>query len=197
MPRHREPTARLSWKLSKRSKQPSGARPVSEPLIPLGEIVTTHGIAGWLKLKSYNPRTTVLTSTLQIWLEKEGLRSVHGIEASRPYKGQFLVKLSGVDNMSDAEKRVGSTLWVAEQSLASLPSGQYYHYQVIGLEVFDTEGKRIGVVARTWSTPAGELYVVDGGFKEHLIPAVKEIIEKVDLAAGKMVINPPEGLLDL
>ncbi len=122
---------------------------------------------------------------------------MHGIEASRPYKGQFLVKLSGVDSMSDGEKHVGSTLWVAEQNLHPLPSGEYYHYQVIGLEVFDTEGKRIGVVARTWSTPAGELYVVDGGFKEHLIPAVKEIIEKVDLAAGKMIINPPEGLLDL
>jgi 16S rRNA processing protein RimM len=197
MPRRQEPTARLSWKLSKRSNQLSRATPVSEPLIPLGEIVTTHGITGWLKLKPYNPRTTTLTPSLEVWLESEGARSAHSIEASRPYKGQFLVKLSGVNSMSDGEKYVGSTLWVAEQSLDSLPPGEYYHYQVIGLEVFDTEGKRIGVVARTWSTPAGELYIVDGAFKEHLIPAVKEIIEKVDLAAGKMIINPPEGLLDL
>ena len=170
---------------------------MSQPLIPLGEIVTTHGIAGWLKLKPYNPQSTILTPTLEVWLEKEAVRSVHRIEASRPYKGQFLVKLSGLDNLSDAEKRVGSTLRVVAQSLDPLPPGQYYHYQVIGLEVFDTEGKRIGVVARTWSTPAGELYVVDGAFKEHLIPAVKEIIERVDLAAGKLIINPPEGLLDL
>lgn len=99
--------------------------------------------------------------------------------------------------MSDAEKRVGSKLSVTAQSLDSLQPGEYYHYQVIGLEVFDTEGKRIGVVARTWSTPAGELYVVDGAFKEHLIPAVKEIIERVDLVAGKLIINPPKGLLDL
>jgi 16S rRNA processing protein RimM len=197
MPRPQEPTARLSWKLSKRSNQPCRATAVSEPLIPLGEIVTTHGIAGWLKLKPYNPRSTTLIPTLEVWLEKEGGRSAHNIEASRPYKGQFLVKLSGVDSMSDAEKRVGSTLRVAAQSLESLPPGEYYHYQVIGLEVFDTEGKRIGVVARTWSTPAGELYVVDGAFKEHLIPAVREIIERVDLAAGIMIINPPEGLLDL
>jgi 16S rRNA processing protein RimM len=197
MPRRQEPTARLCWKLSKRSNQPWPATPVSEPLIPLGKIVTTHGIAGWLKLKPYNPRSTTLMPTLDVWLEKQGARSAHAIEASRPYKGQFLVKLSGVDSMSDAQTRVGSTLWVAAQSLDSLPPGEYYHYQVIGLEVFDTEGKRIGVVARTWSTPAGELYVVDGAFKEHLIPAVKEIIERVDLVAGKLIINPPEGLLDL
>jgi 16S rRNA processing protein RimM len=68
---------------------------------------------------------------------------------------------------------------------------------VIGLEVFDTQGERIGIVTRTWPTPGGELYVVNGGSKEYLIPAVKEIIEKVDLASGKMIINPPEGLLDL
>jgi 16S rRNA processing protein RimM len=170
---------------------------VCEPLIPLGEIVTTHGIAGWLKLKSYNPKTTLLIPTLEVWLEKEGARSAHGIEASRAYKGQFLVKLSGVDSMSEAEKQVGATLSVSAQSLDSLPPGEYYHYQVIGLEVFDTGGKRIGVVARTWSTAAGELYVVDGAFREHLIPAVKEIIERVDFAAGKIIINPPAGLLDL
>jgi 16S rRNA processing protein RimM len=170
---------------------------VSEPLIPFGDIVTTHGITGWLKLKPYNSQSAILIPALEVWLEKEGVRSAHAIEASRPYKGQFLVKLSGVDSMSDAEKRVGSTVRVAAQSLDPLPPGQYYHYQVIGLEVFDTEGKRIGVVARTWLTPAGELYVVNGAFKEHLIPAIKEIIERVDLAAGKLIINPPDGLLDL
>jgi ribosomal 30S subunit maturation factor RimM len=47
--------------------------------------------------------------------------------------------------------------------------------------------------SRTWATPGGELYVVNGAFKEHLIPAVKEIIEKVDFAAGKMFINPLKG----
>jgi len=102
-----------------------------------------------------------------------------------------------MDRIDDAEPWVGSILYLPERYLDSLPSGTYYHYQVIGLEVFDTKGERIGVVARTWSTPAGELYVVSGAIKEHLIPAVKEIIEKVDFATGKMVINPPEGLLDL
>jgi 16S rRNA processing protein RimM len=170
---------------------------VSERLVPLGEIVTTHGINGWLKLKPYNPRTTLLNSTLEIWLEKDEARSLHQIEASQPYKGQFLLKLSSVDQIDAAAKWVGSILYVAEQSLDSLSAGEYYHYRVIGLEVFDTKGGRIGVVARTWSTPGGEIYIVAGASKEYLIPAVKEIIEKVDLAAGKIIINPPAGLLDL
>jgi 16S rRNA processing protein RimM len=150
-----------------------------------------------LKLNPYNPQTALLTPTLAIWLEKDGQRWMHEIEASRRHKKQFLLKLSGLDGIEAAAHWVGSILFVAEQALASLSSGEYYHYQVIGLEVFDTAGRRIGIVARTWSTPGGELYVVQGAAKEHLIPAVKEIIDKVDFAAGKMIINPPEGLLDL
>jgi 16S rRNA processing protein RimM len=170
---------------------------VSERLVPLGEIVTTHGIGGWLKLKPYNPQTTVLNPTREIWLEKNGKRSRREIENSRPYRDQFLVKLSDIDRIDDAALWVGSILYLAERDLDSLPAGEYYHYQVVGLEVVDIQGERIGVIARTWSTPGGELYVVKGPLKEHLIPAVKEIIEKVDFAAQKMVINPPKGLLDL
>ena len=170
---------------------------MSERLVPVGEIVTTHGIAGWLKLKPYNPHTALLEPSLSIWLEKDGRRSMHEIEASRPHRNQFLLKLSRLDRIEAAAQWVGSVLSVAEQALASLSSGEYYHYQVIGLEVFDTAGRRIGIVARTWSTPGGELYVVEGTAKEHLIPAVREIIDKVDFAAGKIIINPPEGLLDL
>jgi 16S rRNA processing protein RimM len=170
---------------------------VSERFVPVGEIVTTHGIAGWLRFKAYNPETNLLTAPLAIWLEKDGARSMHEIEASRPHRNQFLLKLSRVDRIEDASKWVGSVLCVAEEALTSLPAGEYYHYQTIGFEVFDTRGQRIGVVARTWSTPGGELYIVRSASKEHLIPAVKEIIEKVDLVSGKMIINPPDGLLDL
>ena len=84
-----------------------------------------------------------------------------------------------------------------EESLAAPAPGEYYHYQVIGLEVFDTTGARIGTLKQIWSTPGSELYVVAGADKEHLIPAVKEIISEVDLAAGRMIVDLPAGLLDL
>jgi 16S rRNA processing protein RimM len=170
---------------------------VCQRLVPLGEIVATHGVAGWLKLNPYNKQTNALTPAREIWLEKDRTRWTHEIAMSRAHKNQILLKLSGVDRIDDAQQRVGSVLYVAEGDLGSLAAGEYYHYQVIGLEVFDTTGELIGVVTRTWSTPAGELYVVAGAFKEHLIPAVREIIEKVDFVARKMIINPPEGLLDL
>jgi 16S rRNA processing protein RimM len=186
----------LSWKFSKKINplpSPAGV----ERLIPLGEIVATHGRDGWFKFNAYNAQTAAL-STSQIFLEKEGARSPHRLEASRRHnRRQFLIKLLGVDHLGDAGRWVGSTLLVAEEALQSLAAGEYYHYQVIGLEVFDVRGERIGTVTRTWATAGGELYVVAGESKEHLIPAVKDIIEKVDLVARRIVINPPAGLLDL
>jgi 16S rRNA processing protein RimM len=108
-----------------------------------------------------------------------------------------LLKLCGIDDIESARDWVGSTVAVREEELEPLAQGQYYHYQVIGLEVFDTTGARIGTLKEIWSTPARELYVVAGLDKEHLIPAVKEMIAEVDLAAGRMIVDLPAGLLDL
>ena len=163
----------------------------------MGEIVTTHGIGGWLKVNPYNPDTTVFSSVRELILEQQGKRSAHELESSKPHGRQYLIKLSGINDIGEARKWVGFDLCVAEDALQPLQPGEYYHYQAVGLEVLDLHGERIGVITRTWSTPGGELYVVQGTEKEHLIPAVKEIVQKVDLAAGKMIIDPPAGLLDL
>jgi 16S rRNA processing protein RimM len=119
------------------------------------------------------------------------------VESARPHRRQILIKLRGIDDIESARPWVRSTLAVPEESLAAPAPGEYYHYQVIGLEVFDTSGARIGILKQIWSTPGSELYVVAGVDKEHLIPAVKEIISEVDLAGGRMIVDLPAGLLDL
>jgi 16S rRNA processing protein RimM len=170
---------------------------MAEPLVPLGEIVTTHGLDGWLKLKPFNPDTTALSSGVKVVLEAAGRPASFEIEGSKPNKKQFLIKLCGVDGIDEAERWVGAKLFVSEEALDALEPGQYYHYQVVGFEVVQLNGESVGKITSIMSTPGGEIYVVRGPAKEHLIPAVKEIIEEVDFTAGKMVINPPPGLLDL
>jgi 16S rRNA processing protein RimM len=140
---------------------------MDEPLVPLGEIVATHGLDGWLRLNPLNPRSAALAPGREVFLEKAAVRASHRIESSKPHKKQFLVKLRAIDHIDSAQPLIGATLLIDESALAAL----------------DTAG--------------GELFVVQGPEKEHLIPAVKEIVEKVDFDAKKMVINPPDGLLDL
>lgn len=170
---------------------------MSERFVPLGEIVATHGIEGWLKLRLYNPESNTLSSSQAILLEKAGLTTPQRLKAVKGHSSRLLILLDGVAGIDEAKKSVGAIVSVAEAQLPPLAPGEYYYYQAVGLEVFDTRGARIGVVERIWSKPGGDLYVVKGDAKEYLIPIVKEIIEKIDLAAGRMIINPPEGLLEL
>ena len=116
---------------------------------------------------------------------------------SRAHKGHFLVKLRGADRIVEAKNWVGSIVSVDEEALQPLKPGEYYYYQVVGLDVFDIQGERVGIITRIWTKPGGDLYVVTGTDKEYLIPATKELIEKIDLPGGKMIINLPAGLLDL
>lgn len=170
---------------------------MSERLVPFGEIVATHGIAGWLRLRLYNLHTTTLSSTQEIFLEKAGVRTAHFLEMTKGHKGHLLVKLRGIGRINEAKMLIGSILSVIESAMQPLEPGQYYYYQVIGLNVFDTNGGWLGTLTRIWSKKGGDLYVVTGTSKEYLIPAVKEVVEKIDFSEGKMIINPPPGLLDL
>lgn len=108
-----------------------------------------------------------------------------------------MIHLEGVDSINDAKQWIGSELSVPEAELPPLGDNEYYYYQVVGLEVFDTKGARIGTIARLWPTAGGDLYVVQDGEKEYLIPVVKEIVTKIDFDAGRVIIDPPEGLLEL
>ena len=170
---------------------------MAEPLVPLGEIVTTHGLNGWLQLHAFNPATSALCPGVDVFLTYGERQSAHQIEASSPHKKRFLIKLRDINSIEDATPYVGSTLAIGEAALETLEPHQYYHYQIIGFDVFQLNGDRVGKISSTMSTSAGELYVVQGSDKEHLIPAVKEIIERVDFDARKIIINPPAGLLDL
>jgi len=140
---------------------------------------------------------TSLAAGVEVILEKADARSRHDLEAISPHKNQFLIKLRDLQNIDDATRWVGATLSVAESSLQALAPSEYYHYQVIGFEVFDLKGESLGRIASVMATPGSALYVVRGENKERLIPAVKEIVEQVDFTEGKVIINPPDGLLDL
>ena len=172
---------------------------MAEQRVPLGEIATTHGLDGWLKLNAFNSDTATLVAGRSVYLDLGESQATLELAAdAKPFKKQFLIKLRGVDDIDAAQRWVGATLSVAETALEPLEPGQYYHYQVIGFEVFHKDGKRIGTIASLLSTAGGDILVVkEEAGKEYLIPAVKEIVDKVDFDSRSVVVDPPEGLLDL
>jgi 16S rRNA processing protein RimM len=170
---------------------------MAEQLVPLGEIVATHGLDGWVKFHPFNVDGDTLGAGLQVFLAKADRQALYEIESSKPHKNQLLIKLRGIDHIDAAKLLIGATLRVDDSVLAALEPGQYYQYQVVGFDVVDKDGNAIGKLVATLKTAGGDLYVVQGAEKEHLIPAVKEIVEKVDFDAKIIIIDPPDGLLDL
>jgi 16S rRNA processing protein RimM len=110
-----------------------------------------------------------------------------------PHKGRFVLEIEGVASIDEAEALRGLELRIAEEELAPLPEGSFYHHQLAGLKVEDEAGAAIGLVEDVWETGAdSRVLVVRGPDGETLIPFVSEFVKEVDLASGRVVALRPE-----
>ena len=170
---------------------------MSQLQISLGDIVATHGVAGWLRLKLFNPQGRTIYSTGEVELARDETRLTLRVDEAKPHGGLVLVKLRDVDDMDTAHDLVGFRVSVYQDALAPLSGSEYYYEEVVGFEVRDARGGRIGTITRIWPTQGGDLLVVAAPGKEHLIPAVREFVRQIDVVERTVTIEAPEGLLDL
>ncbi|HEX2196810.1 MAG TPA: ribosome maturation factor RimM [Actinomycetota bacterium] len=117
------------------------------------------------------------------------------VQSTRDHRNRFLVKFEGTDDRTAAETLRGA-LYVDASSARSLEPGEFWEHDLAGLDVvLAGTGQAAGTVARVEEGPAQDLLVVDTPRGERLVPLVAEIVVDVDLAARKVTIDPPEGLL--
>jgi 16S rRNA processing protein RimM len=106
--------------------------------------------------------------------------------------------LEGCVSREDAEVLRGMDLCLRFEEVASLPEGEYYYWQILGLKVLTEDGEELGEVAQILETGANDVYVVraaDG--KEVLLPAIPSVIRHVDLDEGHILVTLLPGLLEL
>jgi 16S rRNA processing protein RimM len=108
-----------------------------------------------------------------------------------------VIRIVGVDTMTAAEALAGQELRVGIDALQPLPAGSFYHHDLIGCAVETLDGSGVGRVTRVDGSGAGSQLVVQGSDGEILIPMVEGICVDVDVPGRRIVVNPPEGLLDL
>jgi 16S rRNA processing protein RimM len=119
------------------------------------------------------------------------------VAEGRPYKKGFLVRLAGVDDRQAAEAMVTRYVLVPTEDLGEPEEGELYYHQLLGMMVATADGTVVGRVREVYETEPRHLLEVKGEDRVHLIPFSREIVTTVDLVAGRLVIEPPEGLLDL
>jgi 16S rRNA processing protein RimM len=170
-----------------------------DDLVLVGRVVGVHGIRGGLKVYSY-------AESLSVYEAEEGLRvalpdgSIRAMTVQRvqPHGRVLLMTLGGVVDRTQAERLIGSTLSVGKACLPVLEEDTYYWSDLMGLRVYDTTGAHLGQLDEVIPTPGNDIYVVrgrqDGHTKEILIPAIGDVVLKIDLDGKTMIVDPPEGL---
>ena len=158
-----------------------------------GKIVATHGLRGEVKVLPWcdGPEALVPIGTFYL----DGGNTPKRAERCRIQKNMVLLKLEGVDTPEAAQALRGRVLWLDREE-DTLEEGQYYIQDLIGLSVEDADtGERYGTLQDVTETGANDVYHVafpDG--RVQLVPAIPQVIAKIDIDGGKMLIRPLEGL---
>jgi 16S rRNA processing protein RimM len=159
----------------------------------VAQVLGAHGIRGELKCRvvtDFPARRFRRGRSLVI----DG--ADHVIQAARVQGMTVLLKLEGVDDRDAAEEFGGKEVQIRAEDAVVLPRGQYFWHQVIGLRVEDAvTHESLGEVTDIIETGANDVYVIRGGRGEILVPAIKDVVKKIDPAAGVMLVQPLPGLL--
>jgi 16S rRNA processing protein RimM len=134
-------------------------------------------------------------SVLQI--RRNGATEALTIEAVRFHRGRPVLQLTGVDTMDAAEALAGAELRVDVSALQPLPPGSFYRHDLVGCAVETKDGRRLGEVNAVEGESTGSRLVIKTGGAEILIPLVEGICVSIDTAGRKIVVEPPEGLVEL
>lgn len=168
---------------------------LSDDLICVGAIAGAFGVRGEVRLKSYTAEPEAIEDYNPLQTEDGRLFDVGVLRA---IKNGLAVRLSDVATKEQADALKGLKLYVPRDRLPSLPDDEYYHADLIGLEVYDTGGTLLGQVKSVQNHGAGDLLeVLGGGLKNSvLLPFTLAAVPTVDLSAGRIIADPPEGLFD-
>jgi 16S rRNA processing protein RimM len=168
-------------------------------LVVIGEVTRPHGLRGELRVVPHTDRPERFEGLAEclLWDPASDARSRHRIAGVRRQGEAVLLSLAGCDSPEGATALVGRLVALPRSQALPPPPGHVYPWQLVGCRVVTEDGAVVGEVSGIEPSPAHDLWVVRGAAREHLIPAVPEIVQEVDVDARRVVIRPPEGLLEL
>lgn len=170
----------------------------------VGYLNKAHGIKGEMYVSPLTDHPeSVFVSGVVLWLggtdddEPDPDLPPLRVETTRPFRGGLLVRFGGVEDRSQAELLAGHYLFRPIEDLEPLAEGEVYYHQLLGMRVETVEGREVGSVSQVYELQPADLLEVQGSKGVVMVPYRPEIIVEVDVASGRLVIDPPDGLLDL
>lgn len=162
----------------------------------IGVIASAHGLKGEVLVKPMTDELHQFKKIKHLYLRfGDGQRKLFSVQGARIKSDNVILKLTDINDRNDAFALQGSLI---EKSLAdceALSPDEYYIFDLIGLKVKTTADQWLGEVTDVLTLPANDVYVITEGSRELLIPAIKNIVKKIDLEEEVMIIEPIDGLL--
>lgn len=163
--------------------------------LSIGQIVNVHSFKGEVKVYPLTDDVARFEGLKEVYVEHpDGLKK-YAVQQIKYLKSTVVMKLSGVDTEEAANKLRNLYVKVDRSKAVKLPKDAFFICDIIGLSVYDTEGKLLGQVGDVLQTGSNDVYVVRINENDVLIPALKEVVKEINIKDNKMVVQLPEGLI--
>jgi 16S rRNA processing protein RimM len=168
--------------------------------VEVGSVRRLRGTDDVLHVELYGDETSNLERADRVQLDGDPgeiefrIRDVEPTRPARNRRARARLRLFGLERPEQVRAWVGATLSIPESALESLPEGEYYWRDLIGLDCLTVEGEWLGKLAEIWPTGSNDVLVVNDGGRQLLVPALHEGICSVDNDAGEIRLELPDGL---
>ncbi len=168
-----------------------------ETLITVGEIINSQGIRGEVRVWPLTDFPERFDRNNNMLLDINGELRNLTVEHSWKHKNFLVVKFREITDMNSAEAVKGGLLKVSRESLKELPGDTYYVFEILGMEVITAGGLLLGKVKDVVRTGSNDIYIINGTEKDYMIPAIRDVVKKIDRENRVITVEPMEGLLEL
>ncbi len=165
---------------------PDDPEPVNVALV-LG----SQGTSGAIRVKSYTDVPTRFNPGQELYIDQVPYRIT---DSSSSRKDQVVLKLEGIDTLAAAQGLSGQWLTSPAQDSPELSAGEFFHFQLLGLQARTEEGEELGTLREIIQTGSNDVYRIEKDGRELLLPAISQVIRRVDLSAGVMIVKLLEGM---
>lgn len=156
-----------------------------EKLIIIGKIGAPHGVRGDVRIIPLTDFPNRFDCLKKVFLSEDVSFEIERVK----YNNQFvIVKFKGINNREDIEPLKGKLIKVLRTDVPPLADGEYYSFDIIGLEVYTQADEYLGKITEILKTGSNDVYVVQNEKEQHLIPALKKVVTSIDITAGKMQV---------
>ncbi|MDF2909456.1 MAG: ribosome maturation factor RimM [Sporolactobacillus laevolacticus] len=172
---------------------------MTEQWLYVGKIVNTQGIKGEVRVVSatdFPEERYAKGAILHLRDQKNSGEQTLKVKSYRRHKQFDCLTFENHPSINDVEKYKGFSLYVAKEQLSELGQGEFYYHEIIGLEVVTDTGRELGRVKEILSPGANDVWVIDTGAKDVLIPYISDVVKNVDVAQKKVTVHLIPGLID-